>query len=120
MGSKGLLFGKYLDAFTSGNIDEAKELVAEDYSFVGPMMQAEGKTAFFEGAAGLRTIVDGYKMLHQWEDGDEVCSIFEFKIKSPVGGGAVLMSEWATVRDGKLAASRLIFDTAAFAALMPQ
>jgi hypothetical protein len=29
------------------------------------------------------------------------------------------MAEWNTVRDGKLASARLIFDTAAMAALMP-
>jgi hypothetical protein len=29
------------------------------------------------------------------------------------------MAEWNSVRDGKLASGRLIFDTAAMAALMP-
>ena len=114
------VFEQYLNAFTSGDIGAAKELVAEDFSFNGPMLQANNKETFFAGAAGLKSMVDGYRMLRQWEDGDEVCSVYEFKIKSPVARGSVLMSEWTTVRDGKLAASRLIFDTAAFGALMPQ
>jgi hypothetical protein len=29
------------------------------------------------------------------------------------------MAEWSVIRDGKLVSSRLLFDTAAFAALMP-
>ena len=68
----------------------------------------------------MKSLVDVYRMLRQWEDGDEVCSVYEFNIKSPIARGSVLMCEWTTVRDGKLAASRLVFDSAAFGALIPQ
>jgi hypothetical protein len=45
--------------------------------------------------------------------------IYDFEIETPAGAGSVLMAEWAVIRDGKVASSRLIFDTAAFMALMP-
>ena len=93
--------------------------MTEDFAFEGPMLQAEGKTAFLEGAGQLCPIVRGYDMLRQWTDGDEVCSIYDFKIETPVGAGSVRMAEWDTVRDGKLASARLFFDTAAMTALMP-
>jgi hypothetical protein len=35
------------------------------------------------------------------------------------GAGSIPMAEWNSFRDGKLASARLIFDTAAMAALMP-
>lgn len=111
---------EYLTAFTSGDIDRARTLVADDFSFRGPMLQADGKEAFFEGAATLAPIVRGYRMLRQWEEGDDVCSLYEFNVETPAGAGSVLMSEWNTVHDGQLTSARLVFDTAAFQALMPQ
>jgi hypothetical protein len=61
----------------------------------------------------------GYEMHRQWVDGDAVCSIYDFKIETPAGAGSIPMAEWNTVRDGKLASARLLFDTPAMAALMP-
>ena len=111
---------EYLDAFTSGNLEQARELVAEDFSFTGPMLQAEGRDAFFEGAEALAPIVRGYRMLRQWVDGDDVSSVYEFNVETPAGSGTVVMSEWNRVENGQLQSARLVFDTAAFNALMPQ
>jgi ketosteroid isomerase-like protein len=113
------VFRAYLDRFTSGDMDGAAELLTDDFSFHGPMLQSQGKAAFVEGASGLRPIVRGNAMVRQWVEGDEVCSMYEFKLETPAGAGSTTMAEWATVRDGKVAASRVVFDTAAMAALMP-
>ena len=113
------VFGSYLDRFTSGDISGAAELLTDDFVFNGPMLQAEGKEAFLAGAAGLAPFVRGNEMLRQWVDGDEVCSVYNFKIETPAGSGSITMAEWATVRDDKLASARVIFDTAAMTALMP-
>jgi ketosteroid isomerase-like protein len=113
------VFREYLDRFTTGDMDGVRELLAEDFSFEGPMLQAEGRDAFLEGASGLGRVVRGNQMLRQWEDGEEVCSVYEFKIETPAGAGSIPMTEWVRVRDGKLASARLIFDTAQMAALMP-
>ena len=110
----------YLEAFTSGNVDRARELVAEDFDFHGPMMQVKGRDAFFEGASGLVPMVRGFRMLRQWEDGEDVASVYEFNVETPAGAGSVVMSEWNRVRDGKLLSARLIFDTSEFNRLMPQ
>jgi ketosteroid isomerase-like protein len=113
------VFREYLDRFTAGDLAGASELLADDFSFYGPMLQAEGRDAFLEGASGLGPMVRGNQMLRQWEDGEEVCSVYEFKVETPVGAGSIPMTEWARVRDGKLVSARLIFDTAQMAALMP-
>jgi predicted SnoaL-like aldol condensation-catalyzing enzyme len=109
----------YLDAFTGGDLETAFELISDDFVFEGPMLQSQGKAAFVEGASGLAPIVRGHKMLRQFEDGEEVCSIYEFQVETPAGSGSVTMSEWNVIRGGQLASARLVFDTAAFAALMP-
>jgi len=110
----------YLDAFTSGDFETAMDLIADDFSFSGPILQSEGKEAFVEGSKAAQAMAAGYSMLRQFEDGDEVVSIYEFELAAPAMPGKVLMSEWNTVRDGKLASARLVFDTAQFGALMPQ
>ena len=119
MSSPSQVFTDYLSAFTSGDMETAQSLIADDFAFNGPMMQVEGKQAFFAGITQLTPIIRGFKMLRQFEDGDEVCSIYDFEIETPAGAGSVTMSEWCTVRDGRLASARLVFDTAAFNALMP-
>jgi hypothetical protein len=76
-------------------------------------------SAFLEGSAPLGPIMRGAEIHRQWEDGGELCSFYDFKIETPAGAGSIPMAEWNSFRDGKLASARLIFDTAAMAALMP-
>jgi ketosteroid isomerase-like protein len=113
------VFRSYLERFTSGDVNGAAELLAEDFTFVGPMMQTNGKAEFLAGSARIGPIVRGYEMRRQWVEGEDVCSIYDFKIETPVGAGSIPMAEWSVVRDGKLVSSRLLFDTAAMTALMP-
>jgi ketosteroid isomerase-like protein len=113
------IFRTYLERFTSGDTAGAAELLADDFRFQGPFLQSEGKAAFLEGSAQLGPIMRGVEIHRQWQDGDEVCSIYDFKIETAAGAGSIPMAEWSSVRDGKLASGRLIFDTAAMAALMP-
>jgi hypothetical protein len=113
------VFARYLDLFTTGDLEGAAALLTDDFEFDGPMLQAKGKDAFLAGASGLGPMVRGNRMIRQLEDGEEVCSLYEFRIETPLGSGSIPMTEWAQVRDGKLASARLIFDTAQMAALMP-
>ena len=95
------------------------ELLTDDFRFHGPMLQSQGKAAFLEGSAPLGPIMRGAEIHRQWEDGGELCSFYDFKIETPAGAGSIAMAEWNSFRGGKLASARLIFDTAAMAALMP-
>ena len=113
------IFEQYLDRFTSGDVDGAAELLDESFTFRGPMVQADNKTDFLASTEGLLPIVAGYQMHRMFTDGDEVCAIYDFNVATPAGAGSIAMAEWCVVRDGKLVSSRLLFDTAAFAALMP-
>ncbi|WP_439381338.1 nuclear transport factor 2 family protein [Amycolatopsis lexingtonensis] len=80
--------------------------LTEDFRFHGPMLQSEGKAGFLEGSAGLCPIMRGADLHRQWEDGDDVCSIYDFKIETANGVVSISMAEWTTFRDGKLAAAR--------------
>lgn len=113
------IFRTYLQRFTSGDAAGAAELLTDDFRFHGPMLQSQGKAAFLEGSAPLGPIMRGAEIHRQWEDGGELCSFYDFKIETQVGAGSIPMAEWNSFRDGKLASARVIFDTAAMAALMP-
>lgn len=113
------IVNQYLDAFYSGDFELAKRLVADDFEFRGPFVQARNKDEFFSSAARLAPIVKGHHMLRQWVDSNEVSSIFDVNLQTPAGKGAVTMSEWHKVRGEKLIYGRVILDTTAFRGLVP-
>lgn len=108
----------YLTAFYDGDHEVAASLVSDDFRFDGPFLKVNTKAAFFEGAAGLLPIVRGHRLMHQWADGDDVCSVYDVNIETPSSSGTVLMSEWHTINEGKLARGRVVFDTRQFNAVV--
>jgi hypothetical protein len=113
------IFRAYLARFTSGDREGAAELLTDDFRFHGPMLRSEGRDAFLEGSAGLCPIMRGADVHRQWEEGDELCSIYDFKIETSAGTASIPMAEWNSFRAGRLASARLIFDTAAMNAVLP-
>lgn len=50
-------------------------------------------------------------LLHQFEDGDHVCSIYELSMATPSGGSRTLtIADWLRVEDGKITEQRISFD----------
>ena len=113
------IFRTYLERFTGGDVNGAAELLADEFAFDGPILQAKDKAEFLAGSTAAAAMARGCTIHHQWVDGDNVCSIYDFKIETPAGAGAIPMAEWSVIRNEKLVSSRLLFDTAAMAALMP-
>lgn len=110
---------KYLTAFYGGDFDSAKSVVADAFSFEGPFLTVSGKDAYFEGAGGLKAIVRGHRVLRQWDDGDDVSTIYEVDFETLAGTGTVPMAEWHRVELGRLISGRVLFDSLAFRALVP-
>ena len=108
----------YLTSFYVGDFDEARAVVSDDFVFVGPFLQVQSKELFFEGAEGLRGIVRGHRLLKQWSDSNNVSSIYDVDFETPAGAGSIVMSEWHVLRDDELVSGRVIFDSAAFRALV--
>src|SRR5258706_13843776 len=76
-GGAASLVTEYLTVFYTGDFVRARLAVAQDFSFQGPFLQVQGRDAFFAGAQGLQQIVRGPRLLRQWVDGAEVCSIYD-------------------------------------------
>ncbi|HEV3187766.1 MAG TPA: hypothetical protein VGZ04_06930 [Acidimicrobiales bacterium] len=108
----------YLTSFYSGDFEEAKTVVSDDFVFAGPFLQVESKALFFEGAQGLRPIVRGHRLLRQWTDADNVSSIYDVDFETPNGTGSIVMSEWHVIRNDEIVSGRVIFDSAAFRSLV--
>lgn len=92
----------YLTAFYRANFAAAGRLLAGDFAFHGPFVQVRGRAEFLASTAGLGPIVRGHRLLQQWADGDQVCSWYDVGLQTAVKSGSVTMSEWHTIRDGKL------------------
>lgn len=109
----------YLDAFYRADFETARALLADDLSFEGPFIQVQGADRFIASADGLRHIIRGHSTVRQWQDGEEISTLYEMKLETPLGTGSVLVSEWNTVRGGLVASATLVFDTTEFQKLLP-
>jgi hypothetical protein len=113
------LVATYLDSFYSGDFERAASVLAEDFCFQGPSHQIEGKQAFLVRGEGVRPMMRGDHIVRQWVDGNEICTLHEVELVTPVGEGSVVVSEWHSVRGGQLVSGRSVFDTTAFRSLVP-
>lgn len=114
------IYEAYLKAVLTGDHETAAQYIADDFTFQGPILDTKNKKEFFANLSPqLAAMTRGYNILQQFEKGDELCTIFEYNIETPVGKGAVYMVEWNKVRDGQLTSGKLVFDSAQFNALIP-
>ncbi len=108
---------EYLTAYLSGEISTASQLVREDFSFRAPLIEAAAsKGVFLAGSDRKASYVRAFRILRQWEDGDEVSTLYEIDIQTSEGAASLLMHEWHTLAAGRIASSVMLFDTAAPAA----
>jgi ketosteroid isomerase-like protein len=107
---------RFYDATDRRRADELPALVAEDVSFAGPLMQAAGAREYVAMNEQLLGFHAGTRMLRQFEEGSDVCSLYEMHMRTPSGGSlTLLVADWITVRDGRIAEQRLYFDPREFA-----
>jgi ketosteroid isomerase-like protein len=105
-----------LTSAESGDIAGASGLMTDDVQFIGPLMRISGKKEY---AALLGQFLPAHvatKVLQQFSQGDEVCSIDELVVRTPAGGTVTLtMAEWFRLRGGKIAEHRIFYDPREFA-----
>src|SRR5690242_20537719 len=104
----------FLQAFMSGDTARARAMASEDFTFRAPLHRGRGdKKAYFAGAEAKARFIHGFRILHQWARGDEVSTLYELDIRTPEGTAMLAMSEWHTVREGRVASTYMVFDSAA-------
>jgi ketosteroid isomerase-like protein len=103
------LVKRYYSAFDTHDFSEARSLMRDDFRFVGPLMEANSPEELF---TQMRAFDCDFKnrSMQIVEHGDTVAALFDCVFTRPFQA-TIRMSEWFTVRDGKIASSNLIYDT---------
>jgi ketosteroid isomerase-like protein len=107
----------FLTAFFSGALDRARSMVRDDFSFRAPLIETTAsKDVYFAGSDRKVRFVRDLRIVRQWEDANEVSTVYEIDVETPAGRASMLMHEWHTIRDNQLTSTVMIFDTEARAA----
>ncbi|HEX4215814.1 MAG TPA: hypothetical protein VIA06_21050 [Candidatus Dormibacteraeota bacterium] len=108
---------EFLSAFLVGSLTRAVEMVREDFTFRAPLIEGTAsRETFFAGAEEKRRFLRGFRVVRQCSIGTEVSTLYEIDVETGKGSASMLLNEWHTVREGRLASSIMTFDTAASAA----
>jgi hypothetical protein len=92
------------------------EALTPDFKFTGPLMKTEGREQYVGLLCQFLPAHMGYQFHKQFENGNDVCSIYDMTVRPPAGGTlTVAMVDWLTVRDGKLCEQKLFYDPRGFA-----
>jgi ketosteroid isomerase-like protein len=101
----------YLTAFFGGDIATARGLVHEDFRFAAPL-DSGGIEEFFAGAERKAALIRKLRIQRLWSDADEVATVYELDIETATGNASLPVFEWDRVRDGRVIATTMMFDTA--------
>jgi hypothetical protein len=109
---------RFFTAFYSGDADATRETITEDFELTGPFASVHGADEFFNLAEGLLKIVRGHNVLRCVVEGNDVAALYEIVLEGPAGKGSLTTGGWFTTIGGRLSTGRLIYDTAAFHAIV--
>src|SRR6516165_7620108 len=97
----------FFDAWTDKDFERARSLLRDDVSFQGPIDTFSDADSYIASLKQLSGIVTGAEKQKVFVDGNDVCVIYDLKT-APVPSSRTC--EWYTLRDGKIASVRVIFD----------
>ena len=113
-GSAANTVDEFLAKYLLGDLEAARGMVREDFSFRAPLLEAAaGKDAYFAGSEQKVRSIAGFRILRQWEQDGEVSTLYELDVHTSQGAASLLMHEWHSVTAGKIASTTMLFDTAA-------
>ena len=85
MGTALDVVNRFYTATNTRDASQLADLVSDDVAFEGPLMQARGATEYLAMNAQLLGFHQDTTMLHQFEDGDQVCSMYTLGMGTPSG-----------------------------------
>ncbi len=116
MGQAREVVERYYEAF-NGKDPAWKELVGSEVRFEGPLQHATNAEEFIQITEQFLQFHKRTRVRARFEDGDQVCSVLEFDLRTPSGEDlSCVVTELARVVDGRLSEVEIIYDPRAFAA----
>lgn len=89
----------YLTAYLSGEIATAQPPARDDFSFRAPLAETAGtKDVYFAGPDQKARYIRDFRILRQWQDADEVATVYEIGVQAPAGTASMFMHEWPSRR----------------------
>ena len=101
----------YFHAWTGHDLDKAMEYVADDIVCDAPAGRLEGAAAYRGFMDPFIQMLIGSELLAAFGDDEKAVVVYDTETVLVSSAPA---AEWVTVRDGKIAYSRFIFDRAPF------
>ena len=110
------IVGKYFDLFATQRYAESRALLADRFSFHGPIDTFDNPDDFINAVSKLAPLTKGIHKRKVFVDGHDVCIIYDFETGPPVGK-TVRITEWFHVEGEKISAIEIMFDPRPFTAL---
>jgi hypothetical protein len=98
-----------------GDVAAARQLLADDLSFRGPIDAFDKPEPYLEALRKLHPIVQRIDVKKMFVDGNDVCMLYDMVTNTPAG--TAFIAEWIQVDGDKIAAIRTVFDARPFAAM---
>lgn len=109
---------RFFTAFYSGDAQGTADAVTEDFTMLGPFASVHNVGELLQLGAGLMKIVRGHNILQCLTVGNEVAALYEILIQGPRGQEPLAVGGWYTVTGDRLSSGRVIYDSAAFDAIV--
>lgn len=107
---------RFLTHFYAGRLDEARAMLTPNFSFQAPLADGGSREDYFAGADKKVGLIEGFRVVRQWEDGSDVATLYEIDVETDAGSAAMRMFEWHRVRGHSIESTVMVFDTVAAAA----
>jgi SnoaL-like protein len=93
-----------------------EDIITGDMTFEGPLMKFNGAKEYIESTKQFLQMHRATRMEKQFENGNDMCSIYEMDIATPAGGLITLeIVDWLQVVNGKVARQKIFYDPREFA-----
>lgn len=93
-----------------------ENILAKDMTFDGPLMRTSGAQDYIDSTKQFLQVHKATRMLKQFENGNDICSIYEMDIATPDGGTITIeLTDWIQVANGKVAKQKIYYDPREFA-----
>ncbi|MGN6374911.1 MAG: nuclear transport factor 2 family protein, partial [Sphingomonas sp.] len=97
-GDAGAVARRCLEAWTGGDFETLRSVLADDVSFLGPLGETQGADAYVEGIRGFAGLVDRAQIHEVIVDGDQVVLIYDLVTPQ----ASLPSAGWYRIRAGKV------------------
>jgi len=110
------LVNRFYDLTNNKNTtDGVEDLLDENMTFSGPLLQVTGAKKYVEMVGQFIKFHKKWAMFKQFDNGSDVCSIYEVELGKPGGGSfSVMIADWISISNDKIVSQKIYYDPREF------